>query len=52
LCDNKLATVAEMYCLGWEWRRRLFAWEEELMWEFVDFLSNVVLQVGVVDHWV
>jgi len=44
--------VADMYLLGWgvnreawKWRMRLFAWEEELVREYVDPLTNVVLQV-------
>jgi len=40
LSDKKMATVADMFLLGWgeggeawKWRRRLLAWEEELVIE-------------------
>lgn len=35
----------------WKWRRQLFAWEEELVGERSGLLSNVVLQVDIVDKW-
>jgi hypothetical protein len=43
-------SVFEMYQLGWgeegeAWRRRLFAWEEELVGELILLLANVTLQV-------
>jgi len=51
LAENKLASVASMCSLGWEvgggawqWRRRLWAWEEEMLVEYRTFLSNVFLQ--------
>jgi hypothetical protein len=38
LAENKLMTIAHMFILGWgksgevwKWRRRLFAWEEEML---------------------
>jgi len=34
--------------MGWEWRRRLLAWEEECVECYV-LLHNVVLQVTVHD---
>jgi hypothetical protein len=37
---------------AWKWRIRLFAWEEELLRESVTRLSNVVLQVMVLDRWI
>lgn len=37
---------------AWKWRRRLFAWEEGLVGECVERLSNFVLQEGVSDRWV
>jgi len=50
LPDNKLAMVVDMFALGWgvmatwKWRRRLFAWEEELLVrECVNRLTHVVL---------
>jgi len=59
LAENKLATVDEMFLLGWEvngeawkWWRRLFAWEEGLVGECVNQLSSIVLYVGVDDRWV
>ena len=36
----------------WNWRRRLFAWEDELVRECVDCISNIVLQDEMVDRWV
>jgi len=58
LANNKLCTVADMCALGWEvggeawsWRRRLWAWEEEMVVEFSHFVSNVVLQIDVPDRW-
>ncbi|GAU16594.1 hypothetical protein TSUD_233460 [Trifolium subterraneum] len=57
--ENKEATVADMIVAGsgvggeaWQWRRRLYAWEEELVGECVDRLTNIVLQEGVPDRWV
>jgi hypothetical protein len=53
LAENKLATVTEMFTLGWgvngeAWkrRRRLFSWEEEFIGECVELLTFVVLQVA------
>ncbi|KEH30065.1 hypothetical protein MTR_4g060705 [Medicago truncatula] len=58
LSENKNVTVREMCLLGWEadggawrWRRRLFAWEEELVGECVERLANFVLQVDISDRW-
>ena len=51
------ASVLEMSQLGWgeggeAWRwRRLFAWEEELVGEFILLLANVTLQVNNDDRW-
>jgi hypothetical protein len=36
---------------AWSWRRRLFAWEEELVRELILLLGNVTLQVNKVDRW-
>ncbi|XP_024626821.1 uncharacterized protein [Medicago truncatula] len=59
LSENKGVTVREMFVLGWgadggawSWRRRLFAWEEELVEECVERLDNFVLQVDISDRWV
>ncbi|GAU45305.1 hypothetical protein TSUD_300340 [Trifolium subterraneum] len=59
LAENKLITVAEMAELGWgvggeawKWRRRLLAWEEELVEGCVDRLSSCFLQDSVEDRWV
>ena len=55
---NKLSTVAEMYDQDgedggeeWNWRRRLWVWEEELVEECRTLLTNVVLQQNVSDRW-
>jgi len=59
LATNKMATVAEMYSLGWgvegvawQWWRRLLAWEEEKVQECCDILSNIVLQPTHLDRWI
>jgi len=51
-------SVFEMLQLGWgeggeawRWRRRLFAWEEEMVGEFIFLLANVTLQVNREDKW-
>jgi len=58
LSDNKLAIVAQMSGWGWneggeawKWRRRLWAWEEALVVECTNILSNVILQVDSEDSW-
>ena len=50
LAKNKLVSVAAMFYQGrrefgeaWKWRRKLLAWEEELLRECVDLLSLVAL---------
>jgi len=35
----------------WNWRRRLWVWEEELVEECRTLLTNVVLQQNVSDRW-
>jgi len=50
LSDSKLATVANMFSLGWggeawKWRCRLMDWEEELGSECWALLLLIVLQV-------
>ncbi|GAU14843.1 hypothetical protein TSUD_50550 [Trifolium subterraneum] len=59
LADNKNISVADMCVDGWalngnewKWRRRLFAWEEELVAQCVGVLANFVLQGDVSDRWV
>ncbi|GAU26327.1 hypothetical protein TSUD_56250 [Trifolium subterraneum] len=59
LTVDKNVSVADMFAAGWDlggeawkWRRRLYAWEEELVVEGVGRLANVVLQVGARDIWV
>jgi hypothetical protein len=51
-------SVFDMSTLGWglegkawDWRRRLFAWEEEELRELRFLLQNVSLQVLRVDRW-
>ncbi|GAU37723.1 hypothetical protein TSUD_382160 [Trifolium subterraneum] len=58
LAENKLRTVAEMFFLGWgvdgeawEWRRQLWAWEEEMLRECQDLLLNLSLQAQSSDRW-
>jgi hypothetical protein len=36
---------------AWRWRRRLFAWEEDMVGERTLLLQNVILQVGKDDRW-
>nr|ABD28595.2 H+-transporting two-sector ATPase, alpha/beta subunit, central region, putative [Medicago truncatula] len=36
---------------AWRWRRKLFAWEEELVGELILQLQNVTLQVNKDDKW-
>jgi len=59
LADNKLATVSEMFELGWrfageswKWRRRLLVLEEGLVLECVERVTTCILQVGTADKWV
>ncbi|GAU13302.1 hypothetical protein TSUD_42560 [Trifolium subterraneum] len=59
LAVDKNILVADMFAAGWgvggeawKWRRRLFAWEEELVTGCIARLSNVSLQAGVSDSWV
>ena len=58
LAENKRVTVSEMTGRGWvvggdawEWRRRLLAWEEELVTECSTLPCNIVLQDHVHDRW-
>ncbi|KEH28085.1 hypothetical protein MTR_5g464500 [Medicago truncatula] len=52
-------SVFDMCQLGWEnereawrWRRRLFAWEQDLVGELRLLLQNVILQVYKDDRWI
>ncbi|MCI04340.1 receptor-like kinase, partial [Trifolium medium] len=58
LAENKSASVAEMFSLGWGtggeawvWRRQLRAWEEEMLWECQTLLLNISLQDHIQDRW-
>ncbi|CAJ2651635.1 unnamed protein product [Trifolium pratense] len=58
LAENKSASVAEMFMQGWEaggeawvWRRRLWAWEEEMLGECQSLLLTVSLQDHILDRW-
>ena len=58
LSIHKDLSVGEMYSLGWDehgeawsWRRRLLAWEEELVVEIRNLLTNVILQDTQLDVW-
>jgi hypothetical protein len=55
---SKGESVFSMHLLGWgvdgsawRWRRRLFAWEEELVGELGILLSTVILQEDRCDRW-
>ncbi|PNX65853.1 receptor-like protein kinase ANXUR2, partial [Trifolium pratense] len=54
LSETKSFTVAEMFALGWGregaawvWRRQLRAWEEEMLGECQNLLSNISLQAHI-----
>jgi len=58
LAMDKECKVADMWRRGWavdgrawEWRRRLFAWEEECLRECSVLLHNFVLKESVSDKW-
>lgn len=58
LAEDKSIYVASMFSLGWneggeawKWRRRQWAWEEELVAECRLLLTNVTLQLNVSDTW-
>ena len=58
ISTNKSSTVADMFSLGreeggetWSWRRRLWAWEKEMVVECRNLLNNIVLQSDVSDRW-
>jgi len=58
LSEDKLLTVAQLNDLGWDvgveawkWRRRLWAWEEELVVECRTLLLTVSLQADINDVW-
>jgi len=58
LSIHKDLSVGEMHALGWgedgeawRWRRRLLAWEEELVVEIRNLLTNVTLQDTELDVW-
>ena len=58
LSIHKDVSVGEMHALGWGedgeawgWRRRLLAWEEELVVEIRNLVTNVTLQDVVSDVW-
>ena len=58
LTTNKGVTVRDMFLLGleygggvWQWRRRLWTWEEELVEECRELLLTVSLQDNSCDRW-
>ncbi|GAU52005.1 hypothetical protein TSUD_418090 [Trifolium subterraneum] len=59
LATNKSLSVADMRELGWEeggmawqWRRRLWVWEEEMLGECIGLLHTIVLQTNISDSWI
>jgi hypothetical protein len=59
LAENKTISVANLFSSGlaregggWSWRRRLWAWEEDLLEECRALLFDVVLFPNVSDKWV
>ncbi|XP_024635971.1 uncharacterized protein [Medicago truncatula] len=55
---NKVVTIRNMFQLGlevgggaWQWRRRLWVWEEELVEECRELLLTVTLQDSSSDRW-
>jgi len=59
LSENKTITMANLFSLGrmqdgegWSWRRRLWAWEEDLVEECRALLFDVFLVPNVSDKWV
>ncbi|CAJ2642357.1 unnamed protein product [Trifolium pratense] len=58
LAETKSRSVVEMFALGWGadgeawvWRRRLWAWEEELLRECQLLLLDISLQDQILDRW-
>jgi hypothetical protein len=58
LATNKLSYVADMWALGWEeggdvwnWRRRLWSWEEEMLEECRQLLDGVIVQANIIVRW-
>jgi len=58
LSTNKLSMVADMFSFGWEeggeawsWRRRLWAWEDDMLEECRLLLDTVCVQSNVSDRW-
>nr|ABD28625.2 H+-transporting two-sector ATPase, alpha/beta subunit, central region, related [Medicago truncatula] len=56
--EDKMAIVAQMLAMGWDeggeawnWRSRLWAWEEALVEECRNMLLNIVLQVDLEGSW-
>lgn len=53
-----MTTIARMFGWGWEeggeaWKRRmrLWAWEDDLVVECRNMMSDVLLQVDAYDYW-
>ena len=58
LSSDKLITVGKMFRLGWEeggeawrWRRRLWAWEKDMVEECKLLLDGFILHSEVSDRW-
>lgn len=53
-----MVTLVEMKSLGWslngeawKWSNRMFAWKEELVKEYDERLTSIVLQVNATYQW-
>ncbi|GAU19761.1 hypothetical protein TSUD_78870 [Trifolium subterraneum] len=59
LALNQSISVADMCLFGWEnggagwqWRRQLWVWEEELLVECTGLLHDIVLHTNISDSWI
>ena len=58
LSDTKMSSVAQMFALGWgkggevwKWKRRLWAWEEEMVEECRALLLTISFQGDTLNAW-
>ncbi|GAU51172.1 hypothetical protein TSUD_412070 [Trifolium subterraneum] len=59
LAVNQSISVADMWELGWgeggagwQWRRQLWVWEEEMLEECLGLFYSTVLQTNIPDSWI